>query len=147
MVILGIDLLYFWFARISACLFGLLEYSSPDFFKDMIQNTLVYSRLKKCAHQTICSQKSDVVLTFCAMWQLLNDVTGMVDPKEACKAALKLHSKYLRKVSPSKLRESWAHALLYIMVNQTMALFNSFCFHSLLFGFSACLTGFFRGFS
>lgn len=30
--------------------------------------------------------------------QLLNDVTGKIDPKQACKSALKLHSKYLRKV-------------------------------------------------
>ncbi|KAG0578579.1 hypothetical protein M758_4G030700 [Ceratodon purpureus] len=30
--------------------------------------------------------------------KLLNDITGKVDPKQACKAALKLHSKYLRRV-------------------------------------------------
>ncbi|XP_024367093.1 rab GTPase-activating protein 22 [Physcomitrium patens] len=30
--------------------------------------------------------------------KLLNDITGKVDPKEACKAAMKLHRKYLRRV-------------------------------------------------
>jgi hypothetical protein len=32
-------------------------------------------------------------------WQILNDITGNLDAKQACKEALKIHKKYLNKVS------------------------------------------------
>lgn len=53
----------------------------------------------------------------CVFGQILNDITGNLDAKKACSGAMKLHKKYLKKVS-----------LTLGFVNVTMFLLSGICF-------------------
>lgn len=50
-------------------------------------------------HKQFPNTTWDCCFSLFLLVQLLNDVTGKIDPKEACRLALDLHSKYLRTVS------------------------------------------------
>ena len=51
-------------------------------------------------HFDLCLGCTSTILTFAFIsFQILNDVNGNLDAKKACAGALKLHKKYLKKVT------------------------------------------------
>ncbi|GJM87297.1 hypothetical protein PR202_ga03237 [Eleusine coracana subsp. coracana] len=45
------------------------------------------------------------------LWEILNDITGSLDAKKACRGALQIHEKYLNTVSPLLIHKTWTLVL------------------------------------